>query len=212
MKVDLSEMMGMLMMFSGMGESEESETEDLATMQMDTLVRFADMPDSISQSWKHPDITSRAIVSMRMSGPDQEMWFNISMPFKKITEVDLFSEDMASGLGALGGPMEADRSDAAMFFPTAGKKQFEFKPGSFSRLKVPFDMGSEMVDSEELEMMKMMLGSSSYTVEYVFPGQVKKVSNSDYETDEDGKTVRATYNFLDLLDGKDDLGVDITYK
>ena len=117
---------------------------------------------------------------------------------------------MGSGMNALSSPLSGTSEESNDMFFASGKKQFSYKAGELTRKKVPFNLGDE--EDEDMEMVKMMMGDASYTVEYILPGKVKKVNGLNYNISEDGHTVTRTVNFLDMMDQKADLGVSIQYK
>jgi hypothetical protein len=126
--------------------------------------------------------------------------------------VNKFGVDMATGFSAFDTPLGSDNGDAGDLFPGTASDQFSFKPGQLTRKADNNALGEDDVTEEELEMMKMMMGSASYTVEYVLPGKVKKVDGLNYTISEDGSTVSRAFNFLEMLEGKANLSTEISYK
>lgn len=211
-KMDMSQMMTMIMSFSNFGDSTASEQDVALEYSMDTMIRFADMHDSIKQLWQHPEITKNGTIWLNMDGFSPSLIYTIALPFNSIDEVNKFSMDMSTGLSAFDTPLGSDDGEANDMFLGSSEDQYAFKPGQLTRKASKNEGGMEDVAEEELEMMKMMMGDALYKVEYVLPGKVKKVNGLDYSISEDGSTVTRSFNFLELLDGKTDMGLEINYK
>ena len=64
--------------------------------------------------------------------------------------------------------------------------------------------------TQQMEMMKGMMGNSTYTMKIHVPGKVKKVSQDGAKFD--GSTVTWTMSALDMYDTTKDLNLDIKFK
>jgi hypothetical protein len=210
MQLEMGQMLSMLMAFGDLSDSSADGMSGMSEVKMDTTILFSMMPDSIKQSWQNPSITKNGVIAMVMDGDNSILTFNISLPFSNVTDIDAFGADMGSGFGALNSPVSGEDDNTNEMFFAAGKKQFSYKAGELTRKKVPFNLGDE--EDEDMEMVKMMMGDASYTVEYILPGKVKKVNGLNYNISEDGHKVTRSVNFLDIMDQKADLGVSIQYK
>lgn len=78
------------------------------------------------------------------------------------------------------------------------------------------DMMKELKGDESqeqmLEMARMMMADAEYTTIYHMPGKVKKMTNESASLSIDKKTVTLNVSFLDLMDGKANVGNKIKYK
>ena len=211
-RMDMSQMMSMIMAFSNISDSTETEVSASEDYNMDSVIRFADMPDSIKRQWKYPEVTKNGTVWLTMNEDLQHMEFTIGLPFNSLSEVNKFSMDMSTGLSAFDTPLGSGDAESNDLFLGAAEDQFAFKPGQLTRKASKNEAGTEDLDEEEMEMMKMMMGTASYKVEYVLPGKVKKVSGLNYSISEDGSTVTRSFDFIEILDGKADMGVEVSYK
>jgi hypothetical protein len=211
-EMNMGQMMGMIMAFANVADS-TGTVEDLSgEYSMDSTMRFADMPDSIKQRWQYPEITKNGSIWLSMDGSSSTMLFTLALPFKNIDDVNKFGVDMATGFSAFDTPLGSDDGDAGDLFPGTASDQFSFKPGQLTRKASENSLGQDELTEEDLEMMKMMLGSATYRVEYVLPGKVKKVDGLNYSISEDGSTVSRTFNFLEMLEEKTNLSTEISYK
>jgi|GEM_PF-861109 len=210
--MDMSQMMGMIMSFSSFSDSTGTAEDMAGEYNLDTTLRFADMPDSIKQFWKYPEITKNGTIWLSMDGNTQQMVYTLGLSFGSIDEVNKFSMDMATGLSAFDTPLASGGGDADNMLLGGSEDQYSFKPGQLTRKANSNELGKEELADEEMEMMKMMMSDASYKVEYVLPGKVKKVSGLNYTISDDGSTVTRSFNFLELLDEQADMGVEVRYK
>jgi hypothetical protein len=214
LEIDMSEMIGMIKAFSGGSEGEDGEAwNPEEPTRMDTLIRFADMPDSLSRTWKYPQVTARGLIGMSMDMEASQMMLRIRLPFNRVEEINQFGHDMGSGLAALDDPIGASSpGELSSILPGMESDQFSFKPKQLSRKPIDWSQAQAELSQEERDMANMVLGNANYTVEYILPGKVKKVEGLGYAISEDGKTVRGQFRLGDLMQGKADLGLNIPYK
>lgn len=213
LELDMGEMIGMMKAFSGGSEDEDGQSWTTeANTRMDTLIRFADLPDSLSRTWKHPKVTARGLISMTMDMEASQMMLRISLPFNRVEEIDQFSQDMSSGLAAIDDPIGASPGELGSILPGLQAEQFSFKPKLLSRKPIDWSEAQAELSQEERDMAQMVLGNATYTVEYILPGKVKKVEGLGYIISDDGKTVKGQFRLGDLMEGKADLGLKIPYK
>jgi len=114
----------------------------------------------------------------------------------------------------------ADEGDNKLNDPKA-KEAMEKMKDSFASYEITkntlkvrrkaMEMDSEDPESaQQMEMMKGMMGNSTYTMKIHVPGKVKKVSQDGAKFD--GSTVTWTMPALDMYDTTKDLNLDIKFK
>ncbi len=210
--MDLSEAMEMVVQFAGAFEDQE-ESEDFMNEVMDTVISFAQAPDSAKTGWEYPEVTSRASMQVTMDAPAESMRMQIMLPFNTVEEIDQFGADLArtEDLG-MAGALGENAGSAGKPVLLSAPDQFGFSKGTLSRKRVDGAalFGGEEGD-EDIEMMKLFLGGATYTVRYELPGKVKKVTGEAFEQP-DKHTVVMERDITDLLDNKTDLAVEIRFK
>ncbi|NJN35014.1 MAG: hypothetical protein HC817_12925 [Saprospiraceae bacterium] len=73
------------------------------------------------------------------------------------------------------------------------------------------ELGAEMGDESQKEMLKGFLKDMSYKIIFHLPESIKKSSNEAATVSADKKTVTMDMNMLDIMDKKVKLGNEITY-
>lgn len=213
--MDMSSLMkeGMKDMLKGMAE-QEGEADAFADMpsELDTILYFADAPDSVKTKFTHPEILKKIAFRTQISEANELMKMTFSIDFDQIKEVDYFLADLdkiqgddTGGMPGLGG--------GGGLFPSAEGTEGLFKlikrKRKLTRFSPPKAEDLEM-ESEELQMMKMFFSEASYTTIYNLPGKVKKTSIPNATVD--GKKLTLITPLMDILEGKADLGGDICFK
>lgn len=207
MDMDASQLMAMA------GEELAKEGDE----RIDSTFSFKDIlatkKDSISKLPKEEQDRLKSLekfsMKMLMDPQTQEFKFTLLSDFKKIDELSDLMEafDKASpmsnkkkeGMPDLG--MDKYKTKSAYFYD--GKK---FKKTVSRREEVP------AVQNDSLDMIKAMLESATYTVNYKFPKRIKSVSNKTATLSADKKTVTVIYPFSDYLDKPKDMSIEVEFE
>ncbi len=171
------------------------EGGETMNMEKDTIVYFKDMAEAADLTAEEQKLIEKAAVKMTMSEKKQQMLINMEIPFASVEDINKIGKvlervgaDQQVGGGMMGGGMM-----------TGNTALFAFKKGTLTRLPAP-KLSEESQTDENMEMMKMFLGSAKYKTIYHLPGKVKKSSIQGAEVD--GNTVVVSNSLLDMMDGK----------
>lgn len=162
--------------------------------EMDTLIRFADMPAERKQQLEKPEFWDRVSMRMIMSESQKAFRTELKLDFKSLDEIDYFyknldkisDDDQAGGMG--GGMPE--------FLPSGGL--FSLNKRTLERLPSP--QAKNTMSEEEMNMVKMFFAAATYKTVYNLPGRVKKTTIPGAEVA--GKTVTISHPFLEMMEGK----------
>lgn len=171
-----------------------------AEMEKDTMFHFRELGDEVELSAREAALIADAKAKMSMSQKEGKMLVTMEFPFKKVedlTEIMKIAEkiggDDEMGDGLMGGGMMG-----GSMMPS-GAGIFELKRRKLYRLPAPeMEQASEM--DEDMEMMKMFLGTATYKTIYHLPGKVRKTDIPNAEID--GNMVIVESSLLDMMDKK----------
>lgn len=162
--------------------------------EMDTVIRFSDMPADARQKLDRPEFWEKVAMHIVMSETKKKMETKLSLEFSSAEDIayfyknlDKLSLDEESGM--TGGGMSE-------FMPAAGL----FKVAKRKLQRLPAPKVKNMVNEEEMAMVKMFFATATYKTVYHLPGKVKKTSIPGARVD--GKMVTVSNSFLEVMDGK----------
>ena len=162
----------------------------------------SDMFGSMDSALQAQVVTLRAIEGLHNVRHMAEGYrFTLAYDFD---DVEALNAGAASGAGM----------DNATGTVTSGAS-YNWTKKTFERENTPIEDVLNSQNEEEasaMEMAKMMLSDAKYTITYRFPGGVKKFTNPEAVTGEDGKSVILSANFLKILEGETELGNKVTFK
>jgi hypothetical protein len=209
--MDMSSLMaeGMKEMLQGMAGEEGGENafSDMPS-ELDTIIYFSNAPDSVKAKFAHPEILKKTVLRTEISESKELMRMTFSIDFDKVKEIDYFLADLDKMQGDGGG---MPNLGGGGLFPTGSADQglFKLAKRKLSRSNPP---KSEDLDTEgeEMQMLKMFFAEAKYTTIYNLPGKVKKTTIANAEVD--GKKITVVTPLMDILEGKSNMGGDISYK
>lgn len=186
------------------GADESTAKLGLDKLEKDTIIYLKDMPADLKAQTGNPAFWDKAQVNLKMSEKDKKFLMQMRLNFDKIEDIEFFYKNlgtvMKEGAGELGGgmPMEG-------LTPTG----VAFKLAKKSLTRMPTPKPENQPTSEDLDMMKMFLGSAKYTTIYNLPNRVKKAKMANAKID--GNTVTVENSMLDIMEGKAKLDGQISY-
>lgn len=173
-------------------------------MEKDTTIFLKDMPADLKAQTGDAAFWNKAQMNIKMSEKDKKFLMQMRLDFDKIEDIEFFYKNLSTvmkeGAGEMGGgmPMEG-LTPAGVAFKLAKK--------SLTRLPTP--KPENQPTGEDMEMMKMFLGSAKYTTIYNLPSRVKKVKMANAKID--GNTVTIENSMLDIMEGKAKLDGQISF-
>lgn len=186
MVIDFSEAMDLMTMFQeegGQGEDFEENIDSGINQQISDLQRV----EGITK-----------VASRREKGI-----LHLSYDF---ASVDALNEALQSGEG--GGLLSGMAGSQG---PSAALGNYAYEGKTFIRRdNDPFDSPGQ--DAETEEMVSMMMRDAKMVSVYHLPRKVKRMSNASAELSKNKKTVTLNLSFLDLMDGKANVGNEIRMK
>lgn len=186
------------------GADESTAKLGLDKMEKDTIIYMKDLPAELKAQTGDAAFWDKAQLNLKMSEKDKKMLMQMRLNFDKIEDIEFFYKNLSTvmkeGAGELGGgmPMEG-------LTPTG----VAFKLAKKSLTRLPAPKAENQPSSEDLDMMKMFLGSAKYTTIYNLPARVKKVKIANAKVD--GNTVTVESSMLEIIEGKAKLDGQITY-
>ena len=172
-------------------------------IELDTLIDMKDGPMAANTNKEMPAIMKKVKMRMQMSDSQGIFKSTMSLNFDDTDEIAEFYKALEESGGEGAGP------GLNGMVPSNGL--FEFKKRTITRKNVQNKALAEADGEagEMMEMMKMMMGSAKFTSIYNLPKKPKKVDFANAKVD--GKTVTVTHSYLDIMDGKANLGGSIKY-
>lgn len=209
--MDASELMAM----AGDEIAKSGEKRVDSTMSFKDL--FAEKKDSIAKLPQEEQDRLRKLenfsLKMLMDPETQEFKFSLLSDFKKIEEMG----DMMDSFDKAN-PMNSKKPEGAPDFGFDKYKtqsKYTFSGKKFTKTvsrKENLPDTKEEGGEDTMEMMRGMLESSTYTINYKFPKKVKKVSNKDATISADKKTVTVIYPFTDYMDKPDAMSIEVEFE
>lgn len=184
---------------------EQAGADALAGMEKDSVIYFKDLPEAADLSADEKKTLADILMRMTMSESKKQMLIRIEYGFKKVDDINKMSKVLAK-VGAdeqLGGGMPGGN------LMSGEAANFSWKKGLLKRLPMAIKAPTTEMD-ENMEMMKMFLGSASYKTIYHLPGKAKKVTIPNATVD--GSTVTIDNRILDVMDGKVKMDGEIKFK
>lgn len=168
-------------------------------IELDTLIDMKDAPmtDGIDVD-DMPEIMRKVKMRLKMSETQSLFTTTLTLAFNNVSEINEFYDAM-SEMGDNGGGMTG-------LMPLNGL----FKIDGNTLVRGKMTVG-EQADDENMEMMKMMMSGATYKTIYEFPKKVKGFTVANGEKT-DKKTITATYDLLDIMEGKVDMAGKISFK
>ncbi|HRK81612.1 MAG TPA: hypothetical protein PLZ12_09205 [Saprospiraceae bacterium] len=170
--------------------------------EMDTIIYFKDMP--AEQKGSNPEFWNRVHSKIVMSEEKGKFFTSINLDFASTADITYLYENIGkigesnSQLGGLAG-------EGGLLPTNVG---YTFAKNMLTRKSPKSTEKAE--GGEDMEMMKMFLGSANFRTIYHLPGNVKKVTIPNAKTD--GKTVTVEASMIDMMDGKANLDGTIRFK
>ena len=172
-------------------------------MEKDTTIYFKDMPADLKAQTGDAKFWDKAKMTMKMSESEKKLVMQMSLDFDKMEDIEFFYKNlgtvMKEGAGEMGGMPTEGLTPAGVAFKLAKK--------SLTRLPTP--KAENQPSGEDMEMMKMFLGTAKYTTIYNLPNRVKKVKMANAKID--GNTVTVENSMLDIMEGKAKLEGQISF-
>jgi hypothetical protein len=202
--MDMSDMISNPMMKGLMEAGEEKDK----MKDMDSVIYFKDMPDSIKKD--NPDLWNRVRMQIYSNAEKEKLYTKVYLDFKSVDEIGYLAKNFEKVMSnAKAGPLAGDgASGSATPGFISEDLQYLFSGKELTRVSGDKKMPEDK--KEDMEMMKTFLGDASYKLTYEIPGKVKKVTIPNAKTD--GKKVTAEATFMDLLEGKVSLDGSIKFK
>ena len=151
-------------------------------------------------------------IKMLMDPETQEFKFSLLSDFKKV-------EDMGDMMDSFdkANPMNSKKPEGAPDFGLDKYKtqsKYAYNGKKFTKTVSRKESLPETKEEGEdtMEMMRGMLESSTYTINYNFPKKVKSVSNKNATISADKKTVTVIYPFTDYMDKPDAMSVEVEFE
>lgn len=215
LKVDMSGLMQdefmKSMILQGIAEADVDLDNAEALFETDSTIYFSDLPAEARKAFsEYPDLPDRMKMVIKISESEELMFFDFQLAFKSVEEIDF----MLSNLDKLGDATgDNPASGLTELLPGMSEKGiFKWSKKQLTRMPSESDPSALGMESDELEMAKMMMSSAKYTTIYHFPGKVKKVSNKNSVISGNSKTVTTEVSFLDMLEGDADIDNEIKFK
>lgn len=190
-RIDMS---GFMAMLEGFGGDETTGTEMFDSMDSSMQVTANNMRDL-------PGISN---VASRSEG----YVFSVSCDFAEIDALNrAIKQNQSSTEGAADSPLAGLNSGDGANYLLKGK--------TFIRKDAPIDARMDEMEEEEkqqLQMAKMMMSDASYKLIYHLPGEVKRMTNEAATLSADSRTVTLDLSFVDLLEGRGNIGNEIEFK
>ncbi len=183
---------------------QQAGADELGALEKDSIIYFKDLPEAADLSADEKKTLENMLMRMTMSESKKQMLVRIEYNFKKVDDINKMSKVLAK-VGAdqqLGGGMPGGG------LMSGESANFSWKKGALKRLPMAIKAPAEM--DENMEMMKMFLGSASYKTIYHLPGKAKKVTIPNATLD--GSTVTIENKMLDVMDGKVKMDGEIKFK
>lgn len=210
LKLDLSKLISDEFMKQMMKESlaENPEGSALAeNMELDTLMPFSSLPDSVRAIGGKPELWNRVEMRMRLSEKSSEFYTELNFKFKNTDEIAFMYENLASIMEAGGEEMPMGMNPATIL---PGGTGFELDKKVLTRLPSKGSAEELASDDEQAAMLKMMLGEATFTSTYDLPGMVFKVTLPGAKTEKN--KVTASYPLLSVMEGKEKMEGTIRFK
>ncbi len=170
--------------------------------EMDTVIYFKDLP--AEQKGADPAFWDKVSSNIVMSEKQGKFLTSIQLNFGKLEDIAYLYENMGAlgesnaQLGGLAG--EGGVLPTGVVYSVV-KNVLTRKSAA---VQAPADAG------EEMEMMKMFLGSATHRIVYHMPGAVKKVTVPGAKVE--GKMVTVEASLIDVMEGKAKLDGGIKFK
>jgi hypothetical protein len=208
--MDMSSLMadGMKEMLQGMAQEEDGENafSDMPS-ELDTIIYFSNAPDSVKAKFAHPEILKKTVLRTEISDSKELMRMTFSIDFDKVKEIDYFLADLDKMQGD-GGSMPNMGSG---LFPTGSPDQNLFKLAKRKLIRANPPKSDDLaMEDEEMQMLKMFFAEAKYTTIYHLPGKIKKTTIPNAVVE--GKKLTLVTPLMDILEGKANMGGDISYK
>ncbi len=201
--IDMGDMMKDPMM-SGMMSADENNP----FKNMDSVVYFKDLPDSVIKD--NPDLWKRVSMHIFANEKDKAFYTTIRFDFKNVGEIEYVSKNIDKVLETTKkNPLTAEMGGGSS--PTGmltGITSYMLSGGELTRTSAQVKQGDE--ETQDLSMMKTFLGGASHKINFELPGKVRKVTIPNARID--GKKVTVEASFIDLLEKKVSLDGMIKYK
>ena len=98
---------------------------------IDSVMRFADMPDSIRSAWKHPEIMHRAALRVVGDPYNSKLMLEMRLDFDDVADITRFQQDLAeSDGGVMGMPLSAGEAPERAFFFRKGMLERSQRAGA----------------------------------------------------------------------------------
>ena len=221
-RMDMSEMLSNPFMASALEEEMKKQGDSTATENVDSTFRLTESRnlDNLELTAEEERLLDRVVMRMIMNKDDKQMVFTMQYPFDNFQQFnqinDLWSRLQAeqeaakamgdstssqNPLGMLGGLDGLANSRSTYFLrkKTLGREVMKGEKEE-----------DEEMDAETMEMVKAFFEDVDFKTVYHLPGKVKKTTFKNAEVD--GKTLTVTYSFVDLMEGKSDIGGTVTFK
>ncbi len=176
-------------------------------IDIDSTFQFGSGPDKLTSQFKHPQITSKAELHVKLSLAEEIATAELTLPFKSFGDIDLFWDDVKNMAS------KTDKADPKMLQAlTRGTDLVNMTKNKL--IRKPIELKNEELEElrkgEMYSVMKMIFGAANYNLEYEFPGKVKKSTIEGSEIS--GNKVTASYNLLDVIEGREKLDGMIKFK
>lgn len=187
-------------MLNGMGGEEggsmpDINLDEMGPIEMDSMIYFKNAPAEFADMLEDKKAFENASVRIKMSKAEEKAFFTLAVDFEDIKEIEsLFkqlnslAEDNPMASGMMGGENPFQRT-----------KYFNASKKTIERLPTP-GLSKELLENEQMAMLKMFLTAGTYKMIYHLPGKVKTVSDSRAIIN--GKDVELSYPLMDWLGGE----------
>lgn len=179
------------------------------TADMDTLVRFEDIPDDKKTKFSADEkrVLQNAWMKMKMKESENIMKVTLGMEFEKVEDIAILFQSFQKvnevNTGGASAPTDGLFNNGAFF---------SWKNKKLERTPMPEGWNTLNANAGEDNMafMKLFLATATYNTVYKLPGAVKKTTIPNATIDGDEITVSTP--LLDYWDGKSKIDGEIRYK
>lgn len=170
--------------------------------EMDTIIYFKDMP--AEQKGGNPEFWNRVQSKIVMSETQGKFFTSINLDFASTADIAYLYDNIGK-IGESNAQLGGLTGDGGLLPNNVG---YTFAKNILTR-KTP-KTAAKAEEGEDMEMMKMFMGSANYRTIYHLPGNVKKVTIPKAKIQ--GKTVMVEAPMLDMMDGKASMDGTIKFK
>lgn len=210
---------GMMAMMDDMGNAADSTAQDDASdaeKEMDSTIVFKDMlvrlQDSIAQLDPKEQEAMKALepytMNIQMSEKNKKMLFSLERSFTDLDELTNGFKDFQKAM-SINDSTQSQANNPFNGFGQNSEVTYTFRKNTFTRsAKVP-EAEELGISEEEMQSMDMMMGATTYKVEYHFPRKIKTTSLQGAQISPNGKILTFELSMKDVMQRPDTLNFEV---